>query len=173
MFKCVIYLHGWRGNPEANTKKAVATAFPGVEVVAFNVFYEMDVSTQADTLEQEIQQALSRYKAEEVVMFGNSAGGFWARHFAAKFGLGLVLTNPSFDLGHSLKKYDVDQKILDQYLAFVPCALAPRWVQVFVGAEDDIVDHANLEYDNVVILPGEGHRIKDFGPIINKLKELF
>lgn len=174
MEKCVVYLHGWRGNPEANTKKGLEVAFPGAKIVAFPIEYDTEELWRVELdLTVEILKVLQHYRHDEVVIFGNSAGGFWARHLASVFHTHLVMTNPSFDLAGNLAKYGVAEDVLAQYRDFHPSTGNELTCQVFVSADDEVVDPAITEqmFDDVTVLPGEGHRIQNLEPVINKLKE--
>lgn len=174
MEKCIVYLHGWKGNPEANTKKALEVAFPGVKVVAFPIEYDTpDLWRTELDLTVEILKVLNHYRHDEIIIFGNSAGGFWAQHFASVFHTHLVMTNPSFNLGETLAKYGVVEETLAQYRDFHPMTGKELSCQVFLSGQDEVLDNSAIPmmFDDVTILPGEGHRIQNLEPVINKLKE--
>ncbi len=174
MEKCVIYLHGWKSGPESNTKKIIEEAFPDLKVVGFPIDHAEDPYMTERKLDIMFHDVLVHYHPDEIIVLGSSAGGFWANHFARVYGTKVILINPSLNLGKSLAKYGLIENLLNQYGHFPVCEKPVKDHTVFIGEDDDVVDNNDIcwFFKNVVYLPDEGHRLKDFTPIINTIKEM-
>ncbi len=174
MEKCVIYLHGWKSGPESNTKKIVEEAFPGLKVVGFAIDHAEDPYVTERNLDARFHEVLVHYHPDEIIVLGSSAGGFWANHFARIYGTKVILVNPSLKLGASLAKYGLIETLLNQYNHFPVCKRPVKGHAVFIGEDDDLVDNTDIGwyFKNVILLADEGHRLKDFAPVINMIKEM-
>lgn len=170
--KLIIYLHGWKGNPEANSKRHVAEAFPDVRIEAFPIDYVGNFEANLANMEEQILKLAKDLHEEEVVLFGNSAGGFWANHFANKYGFRLVLSNPSLELPARLALYGVDPVEVAKYARFPVAKEGAIDCLAFISAEDDIIDPEvnKRRLANWILVPGEGHRIKDYSVVIEGMK---
>ncbi len=171
---CVIYFHGFKGSPESITKKAIEVALPDLKVVGFPINHEEDPAVTEFNLDVLFNDVLEIYNPREIIVVGNSAGSFWANHFARTYGTKLILINPSLYPRRNLTKYGLDEKVLKALENFHVSNKPLPDHFVFVGEEDDVVDNSDIGFlfQKVQILPGEGHRLRDHLPVINKVREM-
>lgn len=174
MDKCVIYLHGWQGSPESRTKKALEEALVGVRVLAPSIDHNADPTETDEILRSELVQMIRGYDLKDVVIVGNSAGGFWANRLSRILGTNVVLINPSLDLGKNLEKYGVDAEILASYSKLKPVSSKFKKNAVLISENDEVVDNPDiaLYFANITYMPNEGHRLVDHTPVINTVKEM-
>lgn len=174
MTKCIVYFHGFRGSPDSPTKVAIEKAFPNHLSLAFPIDHEAGPAKITPKLTKAIDEIFKTYHPDDVILVGNSAGGFWAYHFAKKHGAAAVLMNPSLHPERNLKKYGLTPQVLKDYHNFGANQGPLDKSLVFVGLKDDVVDpKPTMERfgKRVVKLPNEGHRIQDMKPVINSMKK--
>lgn len=172
MTKCVVYLHGWKGSPDSKTGKAIHAAFPKCHHVA-PILQHGDADRIQAALDPWIASLVDTYGKRNVLIVGNSAGGFWANHYARKHRVMLVLINPSLDPVANLAKYGLTDDQLAAYNIKPPRSNAAE-DHVFIGEDDDVVDNSDigLFFNNITYLRDEGHRLADMTPVINIIKEM-
>lgn len=168
----IVYVPGFGGNEERSTTyKAIKETFgENHEVVCLK--YDNIDPVKA---EQELSEQLYKNFQEnsEIVLVGNSLGGYWANHLCEKFDYPTILINPSYNPAINLKKRQVPHEICVQ---FTPITLTKGLnKEIFIGGLDDIVDPKILrktigDIYPVHYYPNEGHRFENKTPILELLK---
>lgn len=88
----IVYLHGFRGNPNTKKKTELRKMYPNARVIAPD--YRPHCPVTASVALEDLNRELGN---EEVIVIGTSLGGFWAKWCTHQFGWKGVLINPKND----------------------------------------------------------------------------
>jgi 5'-nucleotidase len=166
----IIFLAGFGGGAHSNSYNSLKEQ---VKNCAFYLKeYDNEIPTKAYySLEIGIKNICEKFK--QVILVGNSLGGYYANYFAEKFRLPCVLINPSLFPETTLGKRGVPVKFLK---LFKKSSFEHKDKYVFLGKHDVVVnpDIAAKHFSNIqsVTWLDEGHQIKDFSPIAARLNSL-
>lgn len=86
----VLFMHGWQSSDHSNKFTSI-TAYPAE---CPNVDHNNPEEVH-DTYDQLIQDRLSDAETTQLILFGHSFGGFWARYFGLKYNIPYLIINPS------------------------------------------------------------------------------
>ena len=92
----ILYFPGFGGNQNSETFRKIVEKHESSELIIYNNF-------NAEKAFEKIQNQIENYLSENILLIGQSLGGFWAEYFAVKFGFNLILINPSLEPLESLK----------------------------------------------------------------------
>ncbi len=181
----IIYLHGFNSDENSTTIKEIRKEIPGLLSISYDYI-------NADIAFQQIQSLIedTLKKNPDLIIAGTSLGGFWANYFSQKFLLKSMLVNPAINPSVTLRKAVEFSPLLnynsgesreftfdnaDGYKKYeVPIESGIKRI-IVLGKNDEVIDYRKSEeiYRNkgMIILTEEGHRIEDYGRIINILKE--
>lgn len=173
MKSTIVYLHGFGSSPHGDTAQQMKNYFPGQKFIAPAI----DHSQHPDVLKKQMDDLAKKLKKhDDPIIVASSAGGFWGDYMAAKHGIKTVLVNPSLRPSINYKKYNFPDEYYDAYkkLEDETKGHARHHVAVFHGTEDKIVpkEHIQTHYKKPIELPGEGHRIVNFTPVINTINHM-
>lgn len=181
----IIYLHGFNSSPDsfkANLiKRRLETLDRGHEFFCPKLPWRF---SEAAAL---IDATLRDYAGEPVCLVGSSLGGFYATHFAERYGLAAVLVNPAARPYESLARYLGPQKNLytgeeytlladhvDELLALaVPLITAPERYLLLTQTGDEVLDYREATEKFVwaeqVVIEGGDHAFSDFAQYVDRV----
>lgn len=174
MEKRVLYFNGWGGGPWSKTLLTLKEELGDI-VVGVTIDHTNNPLETLKTLCEAVQKAADEVGSENVIIVGNSAGGFWANYIGRVYYLNTVMINPSLKLNETIGKYGVPPEIMKVYDCLpITEANVFRDHHVFLSTEDTVVDpaYAQTIFTKITLLEGEGHVLSDMTPVINKLKEI-
>ena len=181
----IIYLHGFNSSPDsfkANLIKHRLEALGrGAEFFCPKLPWRF---SEAAAL---IDATLRGYAGEPVCLVGSSLGGFYAMHFAEKYGLPAVLVNPAARPYESLAKYLGPQKNLytgEEYTLLadhvhellamdIPLITAPGRYLLLTQTGDEVLDYREATEKFVwaeqVVIEGGDHAFSDFSRYVERV----
>lgn len=92
----IIYIPGFGGNKSSKTYQNLLKKYVDTQFVVYD-------NIKAEKAYFQILQQLEDIKNKNVLIIGQSLGGFWAELFAAKNSWKTILINPSLEPSNSLK----------------------------------------------------------------------
>lgn len=181
----IIYLHGFNSDENSETIKEIRKEIPGLLSISYDY---IDATIAYEQIKLLIEDTLK--KDPDLLIAGTSLGGFWANYFAQKYFITCVLVNPAIEPSLSLRKavpesplqnYNTGElkeftcKNADTYKKFeVPARTGIKRI-IVLGKNDNVIDYRKTvevyREQGKIILTEEGHRIEDYGRIIEILKE--
>jgi predicted esterase YcpF (UPF0227 family) len=183
----IINIHGFNSTANSNTSRALKAHF-GTQVVHSLEYDYINPEIAEKQLDAQIQN-LDKLN-NDLVLVGNSLGGFWANYFANKYSIQCVLINPSLNPYDSLVKYigvnknfhsgelrTLTQENIDSYRKY-PVIDRPHLDKIVViGAMDTTVDYNYTlsvlgKYHQVIIEPTEGHNFENKSIIIKAVSDM-
>jgi hypothetical protein len=169
----VVYLHGYGSSPSSDTAKRLEHSVPNEVFVCPH----LDHSADPDVTRKQIDQLAKKlHRADDVVVIGSSAGGFWADYMAVMYGFKTIVVNPSLRPHENFKKYNLPAAYYDKYkkLEDMLAGHARHHAVAFAGAEDKVVPlgHVTTHYKKPIILKGEGHRLNNMTPVVDMIKSM-
>lgn len=183
MITGILFFHGFESSPNSGIGRAIADEFDGKEEGEVRYFVNnfkydyLDFRTTKRDVDATIYYA--KEDAQQYLVVGSSAGGFWARYAQERLKCPALLINPSLYAHNAFLKYglkSLDRALYQQlHLDFLIYQQNTRLpTQVILGAKDEVVDPQKTmdNFCNFTLLPNEGHRIKDKEIVINKIKQL-
>jgi predicted esterase YcpF (UPF0227 family) len=180
----ILYLHGFNSSPDslkANLLKAYLA-----ERGRRNDFFCPGLPWRFSEAAQRIDDKL-RQIAQPVALVGSSLGGFYATHFAEKYGLPAVLVNPAVDPPASLSRYLGPQRNLytgEQFLLApkhlkelevlaVPRITRPERYLLLAETGDEVLDYreAVTRYAGAtqIVIQGGDHAFRDFADYLEQV----
>jgi predicted esterase YcpF (UPF0227 family) len=139
----IVYIHGYNSSCESETGTIVLDRCrqAGYNVIGFNYdstpLKPFPIISDLINLDKQITN-----DEEEIIYVGSSLGGFFANVIACMSGNKAVLINPAIRAYETMKKYNVDDCVIDElktisgYITDFDC---PQRI-VICGNQDDIVD---------------------------------
>jgi predicted esterase YcpF (UPF0227 family) len=111
---------------------------------------------------------------EEVIVIGNSLGGYWANCFVEQYpAYSVILINPSLYPAETISKYGIQEEFLKNYR---PSKFQNKNKWLFLSSHDEVIDPKiakNLLSDcNATSWLNEVHAIQNYDFMIEKLVEL-
>jgi predicted esterase YcpF (UPF0227 family) len=105
----IVYIHGFNSSGYGSTATELKKYFPDLVTPTY------DALKPCETIKMLLELDDSASDDEDIVLIASSLGGWFAEKIASLRSVDLVLFNPSLEPHTSLKKYNVDTKILDSY----------------------------------------------------------
>jgi predicted esterase YcpF (UPF0227 family) len=87
------------------------------------------------TIYEYIDNFILQHIEDDIILIGNSFGGYWANVFAEKYNIPVVLINPSIDPKNNIKKYNLS---IDYNYYIQPSDTINIPKQIIIGKYDDI-----------------------------------
>ena len=173
----IIYLHGFNSDSSSITIKEIRKEIPGLVSISYD-YINADIAFEEVRLL--VEDTLK--KDPELIIAGTSLGGFWANYFAQKYQLKCLLVNPAINPSVTLQKAVEFSPLLNynsgetREFTFENADAYKKFeVPVEFGINDEVIDYRKSEEISMnketIMLTEEGHRIEDYGRIINILKE--
>lgn len=165
----ILFFPGYNGDSNSNMFKEIVAKFRYAKVEC--VEYDND---DPDIAKATIQKIVERgCKDFDLILAGQSLGGYWANYFASKYKLPCLLINPSLNPRRNLAKRGIDQRLLDKF----EDSKYDKTSRILVLAKsDEVVD--NVETANkfkgkadIIWIEG-GHRLKKYDQVIHNLSNL-
>ena len=134
--KIIVYFHGFRSNPRGDKVERL-------RAVKNSIVYAFDINVDPEIALTDIEYQLDDilwtdpFETASLIFVGTSLGAWYAAKLAKQYDAEPFLINPCWDPQNSLKKYGVDQTILDKYEDIV---FPPR-TRLYIASEDDVIDH--------------------------------
>ncbi|MCU7616618.1 hypothetical protein NZ698_05365 [Chryseobacterium sp. PBS4-4] len=129
----IIYFPGFGGNQNSETYRKLIEKYKNSEIVIYD-------NINADYAFMEIQTQIQNYLSENLLLIGQSLGGFWAEHFAIKYDLNVILINPSLEPHESLKKYDLSDDNLRSFKKFKLKESSKKKTSIILSKNDTVVN---------------------------------
>ena len=169
MKKIVVYFHGYGSS--AQTDKVQKLRDAGFDTHSWNI--NVDPLVSQNELLDNIDSMLldDMHEKSEIFFVGTSLGAWYASNLAHLYGVHAVLINPCYNPKESLAKYEVDQKILDNYFFDIHFSSVQK---VFIGTADEVIDFTNVDFNgaDVTYVEGADHRFnKEFHLVIDYIKD--
>jgi len=165
-------LHGVGGNGN-NFKSVALKEYFGKEIVESPTI-PIDPK-QTEVIVNEI--VLKNSENGPLVFVGSSLGGFWANYFAQRYNFPCVLINPATTPSILLKKFNVEQEILDSYKKYETVfENNGNLINLFLASDDDVIPfrETQAKFSNcsvTAIFPSGGHRFESNWPLVIKRVE--
>lgn len=103
----IIYIHGFNSSASAYKAQLVKNYLAEQEIEA--QFLALDLpalpAEAMAALQQQIEAQINQLGEQKVFLIGSSLGGYYGTYFAEKYGVRLVLINPSVHPYRSLKRF--------------------------------------------------------------------
>lgn len=101
MERSLIYLPGFNSGPQSEKSRRLKRRFPHLTVASYDTWDPDRGQQELDALITAAQTA----GAGKLTLIGSSLGGYWAYHFAVRYGLRCVLLNPCMTPEATLAPY--------------------------------------------------------------------
>ncbi|MBA2690785.1 MAG: alpha/beta fold hydrolase [Burkholderiales bacterium] len=181
----IIYLHGFNSSPESFKAKLIQHRLS--DLSRGEEFLCPKLSWRFLSAAAVIGRTLTELAGEPVCLVGSSLGGFYAVHFAEKYGLAAVLLNPAVTPYKSLANYLGRQKNLytgEEYvlelehmneLLALDVARISRPERYLLLAEtgDEVLDYREavekFARAKKIIIEGGNHAFSDFSLYVDKV----
>ncbi|MEO6304799.1 MAG: YqiA/YcfP family alpha/beta fold hydrolase [Bacteroidia bacterium] len=183
----VIYLHGFNSDENSHTGTGLLKDFPDLIKFSYNYI-------NSDKGYNEIKSVVENtLKIDtDIILVGTSLGGFWANYFGQKYGLKVVLANPSINPSETLKRYlgeninygsgKAETLTMDDvadYKKYEVENIAKNQKFIVLGMKDEIVDYRKTSqiFKNKadITYVDEGHQInpKTLSEIVKLASNLY
>lgn len=161
----LLYLGGMYATKESTTYTTLQKHFKNIEVEY--VDYDRRNAIMAkEQIKSKIIYAQDCYK--NVLLCGNSLGGYWANYFSEKMQIPCILINPSLFPKTNLEKYEMSQETLHE---FEESTLYYKNKRALFGRNDEIVNNKlneeKLQDIKKIIWVDDGHRLTNCEVLID------
>ena len=165
----ILYFPGFGGNQNSETFRKIVEKHESSELIIYNNF-------NAEKAFEEIQNQIENYLSENILLIGQSLGGFWAEYFAVKFGFNLILINPSLEPHESLKKYDLSAENLNSFKKFKTEKLPKSKISIILSKNDTVVNPKPVfeKYKDFVdfkYIEGD-HKLTEFETLFREIEKM-
>jgi uncharacterized protein len=175
----IIYIHGFKSSPLSEKATALKAAFPELIAADYDTLHP-------DTGFRQLGELIRPHLHENLVLVGSSLGGFWAHHFACRYGLKCVLLNPCMNpeitlrqfVGEVQNMYTGETSILtERDLARYPdyrlqgaghCTVLHEKGDEVIPYEESVANFADRAY--LVLLDGGKHRFEQLDVAIEEIR---
>jgi predicted esterase YcpF (UPF0227 family) len=177
----IIYLHGFNSGFDRQNQKIKDLSLIVDRVLGFTINYLE--SGDVSGLDILIKSLSDNYNGETILV-GTSLGGYFARHFSAKYKLRTILINPAVDPHISLRKAigDITNYFtgLEYYVTSEAVAALSKYdtsktedTLMILATDDDVVPYQSslnrYGAECKVILTNGGHRLNDLNNVIAEI----
>lgn len=165
-----LYIKGFGPDQSSTTFNYLANELYDYRLQMINYSNQDPVASKIE-LEEHINKQLKSNK--NLLLIGNSLGGYWANYFSEKYKLKCILINPSLHPEIGLKKYGIAQEKLD---AFDKSTFSFTHKVAFLGRFDEVVNNK----ENEMLLAGiqqitwinQTHRVVEPTEIVAAIKTI-
>jgi uncharacterized protein len=175
----IIYIHGFKSSPLSEKATALKAAFSGLIAADYDTLHP-------DTGFGQLDELIRPHLRENLVLVGSSLGGFWAYHFACRYGLKCVLLNPCMHpettlpqfIGEVENMYTGEKGILTgRDLARYPdyrlvgaehCTVLHEKGDEVIPYQESVANFADTAY--LVLLEGGNHRFEQLDVAIEEIR---
>ncbi|HVK54842.1 MAG TPA: YqiA/YcfP family alpha/beta fold hydrolase [Burkholderiales bacterium] len=181
----IIYLHGFNSSPESFKANVVKHRL--AELGRADEFLCPKLPWRFSDAAALIDNMLVSLAGKPVCLIGSSLGGFYATHFAEKYGLAAVMVNPAVKPYESLAKYQGPQRNLytgeeyvlepahvDELLAIdVPKITRHQRYLLLTKTGDEVLDYRQGAQKFIgasqIVIEGGDHAFQDFGLYVDRV----
>ena len=175
----IIYIHGFKSSPLSEKSMALQAAFPGLVAADYD-------SLHPDTGFQQLDDLIRPHLRDNLVLVGSSLGGFWAYHFACRYGVKCVLLNPCMHpeisllqhIGEVENMYTGEKGILTEWdLSRYPnyrlngashCTVLHEKGDEVIPYEESVANFKDVAY--LMLLEGGNHRFEQLDVAIEEIR---
>lgn len=165
----IIYFPGFGGDKNSETYTKICEKYEN------SVFMVYD-NSNAEVAFSQIKNQIQNYICENLLLIGQSLGGFWAEKFAIYYDLHSILINPSFEPEFSLKKYDLSVDDLNSFQNFKSIEFSKKKISIILSKNDSIVNPAPVlqkykNFANFKYVNGD-HKLVEFETLFSEIVEM-
>lgn len=171
----IIYFHGYNSTGNSRTASIIRDSYPSCDIIS-PTYNTKDCRIGIKELTPVVEEAVRCY--DYVYLVGSSLGGFMASYFSNKYGLPVVLVNPSLDPMVSLTRHPISDNInIESYRDYYLEDGHGISKVVVLGRKDGIIKYDTymdrfLNRYKIFINDNMGHRViskDDIVPAIDTL----
>lgn len=167
--KIMFYIGGMHGTILSNTYFNIHYEFNTIPLEYLD-YDRTDPTSARKTIDSIISDALKYHN--EVILIGNSLGGYWANFFSERYNLACILINPALNPKVSLQKYNLDKLTLKK---FKNSTFSNKNKVALLGKNDVIVDNnfnaEKLKGIEKIVWTDDEHRLKEYSTLITLIKD--
>jgi predicted esterase YcpF (UPF0227 family) len=165
----IMYFPGFGGNKNSETYREILGKYKDSKFIVYNNINAEDAFLQ---IQNQIQNCLSG----NLLLIGQSLGGFWAEHFAIKYDFNSILINPSIQPEESLKKYDLFDDDLDSFKKFKLQEISKKRTSIILSKNDTVVNPKPVleKYKSLAdfrYVEG-GHKLSEFETLFDEIEKM-
>lgn len=163
------YFPGFGGDENSKMFAAIREQYPDSDLVLYdNINAEIAMRQIATQLEDVTD-------SDNLLIIGQSLGGFWAHKFAVKLGCPMILVNPSFQPHKSLGKYNLSEAQLNEFESLEEQNTSENAVTIILSQDDEVVDPKPVidQYTGkakFIAIDG-GHQVTNYDALLDAIKE--
>ena len=158
----LLYLGGINGTRDSTTYTALKKHCKNIAYISYD---KKNVELAKTQIENEVVEAQKKYK--NVLLCGNSLGGYWANYFSEQFHIPCLLINPSLNPKANLEKYGFGKNMLS---SFKESTFYYKNKIALLGKNDDVVNNKlnaqKLNDIESIVWVDEGHRLLSYDVLI-------
>lgn len=129
----IIYIPGFGGNQNSETFKKISEKYFETEFIIYD-------NRNAEKAYQQILKQTENKKHSNVLIIGQSLGGFWAEILAFENNWNTILINPSLEPYESLKKYQLSDDELSKFKNYKLDKIIESKISIILSKNDTIVN---------------------------------
>lgn len=165
----IVYLPGFGGNKNSETYQNLFRKYIDTEFIIYD-------NINAEIAYSQIFQQLENIKNKNVLIIGQSLGGFWAELFAAKNNWKIILINPSLEPFTSLKKYHLNETELVKFKNYNVPKITESKISIILSRNDTVVDPKPVldkyETDVDFIYVDGDHKLENFEVLFEEIGKM-
>lgn len=134
----VLNIHGFLGEADNRNYKSLCQLLEGVEIISPQLDYL--VTLPSELLEMWHGYIEQAPEGEQILLVGQSLGGWYADHLSREYGLPCILTNPCYDPEKRtvIEDSDIRREAVRQMQELAPEGINPRSI-VLCSKEDEVL----------------------------------
>jgi len=186
----VVYLHGFRSSPRSSKAVMTGEALKALSSIANPIeWYCPQLPASPKESMEMVMRHIEGSKADKMVIFGSSLGGFYANFLAEKYGCKAVVLNPAVRAPRELAPhvglmtgYDSDEpfdfrpEYIDELNALQINAInSPKRFFLVAAKGDELLDWKEMVdfYPGAqhLVLEGSDHGIADYSKYLPEILE--
>lgn len=171
----IIYFHGYNSTGNSRTASIIRDSYLDHDIISPN-YNTKDAYLGVKELTPIVEEASRNY--DYVYLVGSSLGGFMANYFSNKYGLPVVLVNPSLDPMVSLGKYPISDNInIESYRNYYLEDGHGISKVVVLGRKDEVIKYDTymdrfINRYKIFINDSMGHRVASKDDIVPAIDTL-
>ena len=163
----MIYIPGWGHEKQAINSRSFLNLNDAFCEVWEMYYFAYDHTADPKKVKSRLKEKFQSFNNPDynVLVVGQSYGGYWANLMANEFGFKTVLINPAIQPDQTLRKYEVlSEHQLSQFIPFPLTIAAPR--MVLLSENDEVVSpeytSQKLRFEmELHMLPGANHQLSN------------
>lgn len=181
----LVYLHGFNSSPDSRKAKLLNERLAALQRA--DHFLCPKLPWRFADAARVIDLRLRQLAGEPVCLVGSSLGGFYAAHFAERYGLAAVLVNPAIAPYRSLatylgpqrnlysgEEYVLEGRHMNELLALdMPRLTRPERYLLLVETGDEVLDYREAVEKfagcEQVVIEGGDHAFRDFAGYVDRV----